>query len=337
MCLPRPSWPPRSQRALSPEGRANPGDVMLITCGEALVDVLPDGTSVPGGGPMNAAIAASRLGTPTAFVGRVSNDDAGEQIWAHLQASNVDLVSAQRGPEATARAIVTTVPVQSFRFEGEGTADASMTGLDVSGLEAGPHIIHGGTLGIFRGTTADVLADWIESAEMATSIVSFDPNVRPQIIKDRDHWWSYADRWLARADVVKGSDEDFDWMGTSVPDLLARGIKVVLRTIGADGVEAFLANGEQLAVPGVKADFVDAVGAGDSFCGAVLTRLDQVRRGHSLTGHDLSGRSLPSSSQVDVADLDLAWWQETLGFAVRVAAITVSRPGADPPWASEVV
>ena len=275
---------------------------------------------------MNAAIAASRLGTPTAFVGRVSTDDAGDQIWAHLQASNVDLAAAQRGPEATARAIVTTVPVQSFRFEGEGTADASMTGLDVSGLGNGPHIIHGGTLGIFRGTTADVLVDWIELAEMASAVVSFDPNVRPQIIEDREHWWSYADRWLARADLVKGSDEDLDWMGVSVADLFDRGIKVVLRTIGADGVEAFLANGDQVVVPGAEADFVDAVGAGDSFCGAVLTRLDQVQRSSDLSDGGLE----------DVADLDLAWWQETLEFAVRVAAITVSRPGANPPWASEL-
>ena len=275
---------------------------------------------------MNAAIAASRLGTPTAFVGRVSTDDAGDQIWAHLQASNVDLAAAQRGPEATARAIVTTVPVQSFRFEGEGTADASMTGLDVSGLGNGPHIIHGGTLGIFRGTTADVLVDWIELAEMASAVVSFDPNVRPQIIEDREHWWSYADRWLARADVVKGSDEDLDWMGVSVADLFDRGVKVVLRTIGADGVEAFLANGDQVVVPGAEADFVDAVGAGDSFCGAVLTRLDQVQRSSDLSDGGLE----------DVADLDLAWWQETLEFAVRVAAITVSRPGANPPWASEL-
>ncbi len=270
---------------------------------------------------MNAAIAASRLGTPTAFIGRVSTDEVGDQIWSHLQASNVELGSAQRGPEPTARAIVTTVPVQSFRFEGDGTADASMTGLDVSGLGTGPHIIHGGTLGIFRGTTAEVLADWIESPEMASAIVSFDPNVRPRIIEDPDHWWSFANRWLARADLVKGSDEDLDWMGVSVGDLLERGVKVVLRTIGAAGAEAYLANGDSVTVPGVKADFVDAVGAGDSFCGAVLTCLDRAQHGPGLS---------------DVAQLDLAWWQETLEFAVRVAAITVSRPGANPPWASEL-
>ncbi len=296
---------------------------------------------------MNAAIAAARLGTPIAFVGRVSSDEAGDQIWDHLLASGVDLRAAQRGPEPTARAIVRTVPVQSFRFEGEGTADACLTEVAVSRLDPGPHIVHGGTLGIFRGTTADVLADWIESPDMAASIVSFDPNVRPQIIEDRDHWWSYADRWLARADVVKGSDEDFDWMGVSVSDLVDRGVKVVLRTIGADGVEAFLANGAQLTVPGVEADFVDAVGAGDSFCGAVLTRLDRVQHASGppdcglpdcgLPDCGLPDRGLPDGGLRDIAKLDLAWWQETLEFAVRVASITVSRPGANPPWASEVI
>ncbi len=309
---------------------------MIISCGEALVDVLPTGQVVPGGGPMNVAVAAARLGSPTAFLGRLSTDEAGDQIWAHLRASGVDLRAAQRGPEPTARAIVTTVPVQSFRFEGEGTADASMSVLDASAFDSGPHIVHGGTLGFFRGTTADVLADWIESPELAASLVSFDPNVRPQIIGDRDRWWSYANRWLARADIVKGSDEDLDWMGVSASQLLDRGPKVVLRTLGADGVEAFLANGDQVIVPAVEADFVDAVGAGDSFSGAVLFRLDQA--GPAPRSEDAGSEGVGSRDRRlrDVSALDLAWWQETLEFAVRVAAITVSRPGADPPWAGEI-
>lgn len=292
---------------------------MIISCGEALVDVLPSGQVVPGGGPMNAAIAAARLGGTTAFLGRISTDEAGQMIWAHLQRSGVDLSAAQRGPEPTARAIVTTVPVQSFRFEGEGTADCSMTSIDCRSLGPGPHVVHGGTLGIFRGSTAEVLARWVESTELDNSLISFDPNVRPQIIGERKAWTAYADRWLARADLVKGSDEDFDWMGVTPEQLLERGPSIVLRTIGADGVEAFLANGDRLTVPGVRVEVVDTVGAGDSFCGAILLRLHQIQEAGSSLG-----------------DLDLTWWQRTLEFAVRVAAITVSRPGADPPWAEEL-
>lgn len=289
---------------------------MIISCGEALIDVLPDGRSVPGGGPMNAAITSARLGASTAFVGRVSTDSLGDQIWAHMEASNVLLGAAQRGDEPTARAIVEMEPVQRFTFEGQGTADASMTQVDLSALElnSGRHddILHGGTLGIFRGSTADVLADLCQQFD---GLVSFDPNVRPAIIGETgvDAWWRYADIWLDRADLVRGSDEDFSWMGLTVADLLARGSRVVIETRGADGAVAHLANGTEVSVGAEVIDFVDAVGAGDSFCGAVLNRL--------------SSEGWP---------VDADGWASILAFAVRVAGITCSREGADPPWVSDL-
>ncbi len=255
---------------------------------------------------MNAAIAAARLGAPAAFLGRVSTDAHGDAIWSHLEASGVRLDAAQRGPEPTARAIVEIDPVQRFTFEGDGTADASMTSADLSGLGLDvpgphPHLLHGGTLGIFRGSTADVLLDVAASFE---GIVSFDPNVRPSIIEQAgaDRWWHYADRWLALADLVRGSDEDFDWMGVSVEDLFDRGARVVIETRGAKGAAAHLADGRSVAVGAAPIDFVDAVGAGDSFCGAMLTRL-----------------------WTDGWPADHDGWESILAFAVRVAGITCSR------------
>jgi fructokinase len=290
---------------------------MIVSCGEALVDVLPGGRAVPGGGPMNAAVAAARLGPPTAFVGRVSTDADGDLIWAHLVDSGVILSAAQRGAEPTARAVVELKPSPVFRFEGDGTADASMVGVDLAPLGPGPHILHGGTLGIFRGSTAEVLAALVESHQ---GIVSFDPNVRPQIITDPAAWRRYAGRWLARADLIKASDEDLDWMEATPAQLLERGPVAVLRTQGADGVEAFLPTGAHLRIPSPPVDMVDAVGAGDAFCGAVLCQLWE--------------RQILSRAQL--VDLDEATWEEILGFAVTVASITVGRLGADPPRRSQL-
>ena len=290
---------------------------MIVCCGEALVDVLPGGRVVPGGGPMNAAVAAARLGPPTAFVGRVSTDADGDRIWAHLQASGVVLDAAQRGPEPTARAVVELRPGPMFRFEGDGTADASMTSVDLAPLGPGPHLLHGGTLGIFRGTTAGVLADLVEGHD---GLVSFDPNVRPQIITDRAAWQGYARRWLARADVVKASDEDLDWMEVTAEELAAQGPAAVLRTLGGEGVEAFLAGGGYLRVASPAVEMVDAVGAGDAFCGAVLTRLWE--------------RGILGRPALDALERDD--WASILSFATRVASITVGRPGADPPRRSEL-
>ena len=93
---------------------------MIITAGEALVDLVPH--AVPGGGPMNTAVACARLGAPTAFLGAVSTDEHGDAIWAHLEASGVDLRLTQRRGEATCRAEVIGDP-PTFHFHGDDTAD----------------------------------------------------------------------------------------------------------------------------------------------------------------------------------------------------------------------
>ena len=294
---------------------------MIVSGGEALVDLVPD--PVPGGGPMNVAIAASRLGVPSAFLGRVSTDAFGEQIWAHLVANGVDLRLTERGDEPTARAIVEHTPKLRFRFEGEGTADQALTSASLDAVAPGPHILHGGTLGLFRGRTAEVLAD---AAERHDGIVSLDPNVRPQIIDDRDRWDHFHDRWVARTHLYRGSDEDFDWIwpGESAEScahaLLQRGVRAVMVTRGPEGAVVFTDAGE-VRVPGVAVDVVDTVGAGDTFVAGVLS---------SLSARGLAGRpdALGALSDHD--------WLEIAGFAARAAAITCSRPGADPPTAAEL-
>lgn len=296
---------------------------MIICAGESLVDVLPplaDGLParpVPGGGPMNAAIAAARLGSPTAFVGRVSTDEMGDLIWAHMEASGVDLRAAQRGPEPTARAIVTVAPVQSFRFEGDNTADASMTEVDLSPLGSGPHILHTGTLGVFRGDTAKTL-DRLRSG--FEGLISFDPNIRPQVFPDRETWMAVAGGWLESAAVIKASDEDMDWLGVEVGDLLGAGALVVIRTLGGDGVELHRADGSVTQLASADVAVADTVGAGDSFCGAVL--------------HQLHRAGIVTRSRL--ADLDAEHWERIGHYAVAAAGVTVSRPGADPPRADEV-
>ena len=147
---------------------------MIITAGEALVDLVPQ--AVPGGGPMNTAVACARLGAPTAFLGAVSTDEHGDAIWAYLEASGVDLRLTQRRDEATCRAEVIGDP-PTFHFHGDGTADRFVEMPDPDLLGGGPHLLHGGTPGSSASWGASVLA---EIAETIDGIVSFDPNVRPR-------------------------------------------------------------------------------------------------------------------------------------------------------------
>ena len=297
---------------------------MIVCCGEALVDVL-DGDerrSVPGGGPMNAAVAAARLGAPSAFVGRVSTDAGGELIWKHLQRNQVNVRASERGPEATARAIISLTPNPSFRFEGSNTADTALGSADLAALGPGPHIVHGGTLGMFRGRTADVLT---RLAERHSGIVSLDPNVRPAIITDRQFWDHFHHRWLQACDLYRASDEDLDWIWPRRPaaecaaELLEGRTVAVIITRGSQGATVYTAEGAvDVATPSVAV--VDTVGAGDAFIGAVLVSL------WNLLGAD----------RVALASLGLAGWRSIAERAAAAAAITCTRPGADPPSAREL-
>lgn len=293
---------------------------MIVCCGEALVDLVPD--PVPGGGPFNVAIAAARLGVPTAFAGPVSTDEYGERIMAHLLANGVDVTLCPRLDAPTARAIVEHTPHLVFRFEGEGTADTRLERVELAPLGDGPHVLHGGTLGLFRGTTAEAVAT---AAERHDGLVSLDPNIRPQIIDDRPRWDHFHERWLTNTAVYKASDEDLAWIwpgreaSSLAEQLLADGVGVVIVTRGSEGLTVHHADGQE-QVPAVPVDVIDTVGAGDTIVATVLA-------------------SLVEAGVVDRAGLGALggrWWSTVGRRAVTAAAITCGRPGADAPRRHEL-
>ena len=272
---------------------------------------------------MNVAVAAARLGTPTAFLGGLSSDDYGDMLWEHLADNGVDTTLSQRHDAPTARAIVEHVPELRFRFEGTGTADTLLDNADLSLLDAGSHVLHGGTLGLFRGRTAETLAQLVERHN---GLVSLDPNIRPQIITDRDQWDHFHRRWLSHTDIYKVSDEDLSWIWpdrsheSTARELLAAGVSAVIVTRGASGLSIITSNGEvEVGSPFVQV--VDTVGAGDTIVATVLTSISEFGA---------------ASSSAALHELHLADWKTIAQRAVDAAAITCSRVGANPPWRSEL-
>jgi fructokinase len=293
---------------------------MIVSCGDAIIDMMPG--PVPGGSNMNVAVAAARLGAPTAFVGRVSFDSYGELLMKHMEDSGVDTQLVERGSGPTARAIVSLDPMPSFQFEADGTAEANLTGADLSPLGPGPHIIHGGTFGMYRGRTAGTLAELIETNP---GLVSLDPNVRPTIVDNRAEWDYWHHRWLDQTSLYRCSDEDLEWISPSrsadsfAAELLAGGVETVIVTRGSDGCEVFTPSWSEKRV-GVAAEVVDTVGAGDTFMGAVLCGLHE--------------RGVTSRNALKV--LDRKPLLDVIDNALSAAAIVCGREGANSPWRVEV-
>ena len=158
-------------------------------------------------------------------------------------------------------------------------------------------------------------------------MIALDPNIRPQFIRDEAGYRTRLEQMVGLADIIKVSDEDLNWivpgsasMDETIDQIRARGPKLVILTKGRAGASGWLPSGEEISVAAQRVEMVDTVGAGDTFNAGVLAHLQ------------LAG-ALDKSTLGDMTP-DLL--RDALAFGTRVAGVTVSREGANPPWVQEL-
>ncbi|EEE36149.1 fructokinase [Rhodobacteraceae bacterium KLH11] len=308
---------------------------MILCCGEALIDMIAQPTVsgeqgfVPhsGGAIFNTAIALGRLGVQTGLLTGLSTDMFGQQLMASLQASHVATNQTIRSDRPTTLAFVQLQNGHAtYSFVDENSAARMLQPEDMPDQLPGVSALCFGGISLACEPCADAYAALLER-HGADRAVMLDPNIRPGFIKDQTRYRTRLNRMIAQADIIKVSDEDLDWIipGTEshadkMPVLFQAGPTIVIVTKGGDGATGYLANGTEVSVPVQKAEVVDTVGAGDTFNAGVLARFSQA-------GH-LNKKALRSLSADNL--------RAALEFGAQVAAITVARAGANPPWAHEI-
>lgn len=306
---------------------------MILCCGEALIDMLPrknaDGAYVyqpfNGGSVYNTAIAMGRLGTATGLFAGISTDFFGDGIVAALEAAGVSTRFLKRKDRHTTLALVKLNDGHArYSFIDEGSAGRMLEKSDIPALPSSVAALHFGSISLIPepcGSTYETLL----KRNAKSRVISIDPNIRPTVIKDRKKHLARLSRLIALADIVKVSDEDVAWMtgkkgiAATAKAWLKSGAKLVAVTRGGSGVDIFTRK-HTLSVDAPKVEVADTVGAGDTFTAGLLTSL--LRNG-LLT-------------KKAIAALDKVQLYAAAAFAMKCAAVTVSRPGADPPWAHEV-
>lgn len=302
---------------------------MILSCGEALIDMLPRQSTAgeacfapyAGGAVMNTAIALARLGAPSGFLTGLSSDLMGDVLKSTLEASQVNLEYCVRSDRPTTLAFVKlTDGHASYFFYDENTAGRMMTLADMPVLPASVKAYFTGGIWLAVEPCGTALEQML-LREAGNRVTMVDPNVRPSFVKDRAAYTGRIDRMLSAADIVKLSDEDAAWLyGACDPaSILAKGAKVVLITEGSKGATAYTARGS-VHVDAPKITVADTVGAGDTFNAGFLAALDKAGL----------------LSKPAVASLSDDALRDALSLGVRAAAITCSRPGANPPWAHEL-
>jgi fructokinase len=292
----------------------------VLVVGEALVDITrapdrPD-TEHPGGSPLNVAVGLARLGISTALAAQVGDDPYGDRIRRHLADSGVRLASpTYAGQTATATARLDTDGHATYEFDLHWDPPELP---DPRGFT----LLHVGSIGAWMPPGADAVADLVRRAREAGVPVSFDPNVRPALAPDLGAVWRRVRRLADAASVLKLSDEDAAALGDAdrpealVDKLLGSDPALVAMTRGGDG--ALLRSGpHRVEVVAGKVVVADTIGAGDAWMAGLLA------------GIVTEGWATRTSYAAD----ELEWLGRLAG---ATAAITCSRPGADPPWRHEL-
>lgn len=308
---------------------------MILCCGEALVDMIPTPTVsgadgfVPhcGGAVYNTSIGLGRLGVQTGMLTGLSSDMFGQLLSAGLRASQVDVSHVILSERPTTLAFVRLVDGHAtYEFYDENSAGRMLGPEDMPALSSEVSALYFGGISLACEPAADAYAELLERNAGAQAVM-LDPNIRPGFIRDIARYRARLDRMVALADIVKVSDEDLNWitpeplsLREKVEGLLDKGASLVILTRGGEGATGFMADGCEVQVPALKADIVDTVGAGDTFNAGVMAKLSELGCLH----------------KAGLAGLDPESLRLALSYGARVAAITVSRAGANPPWASEL-
>ena len=301
---------------------------MILCCGETLIDFIPtaarDGSPAyrpaNGGSIHNVAIALGRLDVPVGFVGSISTDFFGDALADGLHSNGVDLKHVNRLDRPTTLAFVNLEAAEPrYLFYDAEVADRHWRIEDMPPVGPAMRALHFGSISLIRWPAAEAYAELMRR-EVSRRVISFDPNIRPGLVRDETDYRARLDAFFRRAHVIKVSDADLEWIAPGrdradlAADWLAAEARLVLITRGGEGAVAFSRSAtiSRRAAPIVVAD---TVGAGDSFMAGCLAALHDRQR--------LDVAAIESLSPSELAEI--------LEFALAVAAVTCSRVGADPP------
>ena len=299
----------------------------ITAIGEILIDLTQSGTTAmgisrfdanPGGAPANLAVAASRLGAKTAFIGRVGKDSFGEILRETLKTNGVDVTALKTDPvQHTTLSVVTLDPSgeRSFSFYRDPSADVNLSIEDVpTEMLKSTSILHFGSVSLTSEPARSATLYAAKTAKALGVLVSYDPNYRAALWPDEKTAVDAMAEPLELVDILKVSDEELPLLtGTTDPEkgtalLRDKGIRLILVTLGPDG--AFYRLGERTGhVPGVPCTVGDTNGAGDTFFGAFLSRIKDQKELEAISTEDL---------------------ERSVAYANKAASITTSRHGAIP-------
>ncbi|HEY5891006.1 MAG TPA: carbohydrate kinase [Acidimicrobiia bacterium] len=275
-----------------------------VVIGEALIDLIEDRntghlTPVPGGSPLNVAVAVARLGSGVEFVTSFGRDGFADRLQSFLGENGVETTGSVTHDVLTSFALTTfDGPNPRYAFYGHPHSYGLFAPSDLKGdLVDRASVVHAGSIGLLEPSMYAAAMSAFQRTELMRTL---DPNVRGSLIDDILVFRQRLESLFGLVDVVKMSIEDAQVLyDRPVDEILSRvadfGASVVVITDGPHGARALI-DGTHTVIPGRTVDAIDTTGAGDAFMGAIIAEMVRI------------GRPSP------------AGWSDILSFAVEVSA-----------------
>lgn len=301
---------------------------VVLSVGEALIDIIDRDGEEPsehvGGSLANVALTLGRLGQSSYLLTHLGDDDRGHRCADHLRESEVKLVegSMGAGSTSTAKAKIDPSGAATYVFDLHWELPDPLPA-----LPEGTVCLHTGSIAAVLQPGGSQVLELIGQVRDDVTI-SYDPNMRPAIMEHPDKVRDQVEALVAVADVVKMSDEDAEWFAPdSTPEELAQrwaglGPSLVVVTRGGEGAVGFTRT-DRVEIASLPVSVVDTVGAGDTFSAGLIDGLAYA----GLLG---------GAQREALQNLSTGAAKAIMEHAARLAAVTVSRAGANTPWRHEV-
>lgn len=309
----------------------------VVAFGELLIDFTPQGPAEngnslfaqnPGGAPANVLAASAKLGKKTAFIGKVGEDTFGVYLKKELNSQHIDttgLIFAKDANTTLAFVVLSESGERSFTFCRKPGADTLMNANEIDyEIIAHAKIFHFGSVSLTHDPARTATYEAVSFAKKSGAIISYDPNLRIDLWKDKKEAKEQVLSMMPYADIVKISEEELLFLtGTeeleagTVQLFNAYGNALILVTLGPLGC-FYRKGGTTGCIPGFHVKTVDTNGAGDAFLGGFHYQMLQTDKPF----HELDS--------IDVGRI--------AGFANAVGALVTTKKGAMPamPTLSEI-
>ncbi len=297
---------------------------LLIAESEGKLEAVENFSVAVAGAELNVAIALRRLGHSVSYMTKLGKDPFGTRVKNCLDNNKIetDLVSYSDTH-------VTGFMMKGSTNEGDpsifyyrnGSAASTITCNDITSIDYDKFsYVH--VTGIFPAISESCLNATrllIQTARMRGKFITFDPNLRPQLWKNKNEMIATINELAVQSDIVMPGIQEariltgYDNEKSAAEFYLNAGVKTVIVKLGALGAYTAQRNGTSFYTPGFalkKENIIDTVGAGDGFAGGVISALmeglslrESVSRGNAIGAIQLCFRGdnegLPTREELE--------------------------------------